>query len=206
MKKSIKQPINFSVSYGRMLYTPNGQVICHICGKAFNSLCKHISVHKIKASEYRKQFGLSGKQSLSSKEVIEKRRNALLEDGRIQHLSARNVFETGNTEGSIKPFQWRISQATKEPSDEARQKRSERGKRLHKMGTFANWGKATGYKKTKKERRKEAGETLPFWRQVAACLRELRANPKPEEELLLTYPKKAVRIALKLRVKELLEI
>jgi len=202
MKKSIKQPINFSVSYGRMLYTPNGQVICHICGKAFAILGNHLRSHNITASEYRKQFGLSNKQSLSSKEVIEKRRNALLEDGRIQHLSARNVFETGNTEGSIKPFQWRISQATKESSDEARQKREKQGK---KAGRFKWWTKPR-YRRTEEEKIAAVWARFPFEKQVIACLRELRANPKPEEELLLTYPKKAVRKALKLCVKELMKI
>ena len=203
MKKSIKQQVNPNISYGRMLYTPNGQVICHICGKAFNSLCKHISVHNITASEYRKQFGLSGKQSLSSKEVIEKRRNAL-DETRIAKLVANQVrFETGHAGcEKIKSFQWRISQATKESSDEARQKREKQGK---KAGRFKWWTKPR-YRRTEEEKIAAVWARFPFEKQVIACLRELRANPKPEEELLLTYPKKAVRIALKLRVKELMKI
>lgn len=46
-------------SKGSIYYAPNGDPICHICGKAMRKLGSHIALaHKITQQEYRERFGL----------------------------------------------------------------------------------------------------------------------------------------------------
>lgn len=62
-------------SEGEIAYNSDGKVICHICGRAYNSLGTHIQCyHKITAKEYRIQFGLDVSARLSSVDLIELRR------------------------------------------------------------------------------------------------------------------------------------
>lgn len=45
---------------GEVKYSPDGKVICHICGKAFNKVLSHATqYHGIQALDYKKEFGLN---------------------------------------------------------------------------------------------------------------------------------------------------
>lgn len=69
-------------------------VVCMVCGKGgFKTLTRHLNVvHNMKPGEYRKQFGIPSKQSLSAKSFTEERRKMALERGLgVQLAKARAV-------------------------------------------------------------------------------------------------------------------
>jgi predicted transcriptional regulator len=59
------------------------EVICMVCGKGgFKTLTRHLNIaHNMKPSEYKKQFGIHSKQSLSAKSLTEARRKMAEERG-----------------------------------------------------------------------------------------------------------------------------
>ena len=70
------------------------EVICMICGKGgFKTLTRHLThVHDIKPGEYKKEFGIPSKQSLSAKSLTEARRKMAMERGLGENLAkAREV-------------------------------------------------------------------------------------------------------------------
>lgn len=45
--------------YGEVVYTSEGLLVCHICGKAFKKLGAHVwNTHKIRSREYKQMYGL----------------------------------------------------------------------------------------------------------------------------------------------------
>lgn len=47
-------------NYGEIIKTPDGRLVCHICGKAFNKLGAYVvQKHKITSYDYKKIFGLN---------------------------------------------------------------------------------------------------------------------------------------------------
>jgi len=58
------------------------EVICMVCSKGgFKTLKRHLTVaHNLKPAEYRKQFGIPAKQSLSAKNYVESRRKSAIEN------------------------------------------------------------------------------------------------------------------------------
>ena len=59
------------------------EVICMVCSKGkMKTLTRHLNmVHKMKPGEYRKQFGISGKQPLTAKSYSESRKKMAEERG-----------------------------------------------------------------------------------------------------------------------------
>ncbi len=46
-------------NYGKVEYSEDGKVICHICGKSFNKLLTHVwQAHGLSEKEYKLKFGL----------------------------------------------------------------------------------------------------------------------------------------------------
>ena len=63
-------------------YFKKDEVICIICNKGFKTLKKHLDMaHQLKPGEYRKQFGISSKQSLAAKSYSDSRRQMALDKG-----------------------------------------------------------------------------------------------------------------------------
>lgn len=62
-------------------------ITCLICNKSFKSLSVHLRLeHQMNTSEYRKQFGIPAKTSLSSKMLSAKRRKIARESGAGERL------------------------------------------------------------------------------------------------------------------------
>lgn len=66
-------PITYELpEYGEVAYSPEGKPICHICGKAFDKLIAHVwQIHRLRAREYKKEFGLDVIKGIMSKESTE---------------------------------------------------------------------------------------------------------------------------------------
>lgn len=63
---------------GEVAYTPDGKVVCHICGKSFNAVLSHArQYHKISALDYKKEFGLDTTKGLLSDLTKQKHINAV---------------------------------------------------------------------------------------------------------------------------------
>ena len=57
-------------------------ITCLICGKSMKTLTRHLkTAHDLKPGQYRKQFGISSKQSLAAKSYSESRRQMALDRG-----------------------------------------------------------------------------------------------------------------------------
>jgi predicted transcriptional regulator len=70
------------------------EVICMICNKGkMKTLARHLmQVHNMKPGEYRKQFGIPSKQSLTAKSFSESRRQMAMDRGLADNLAkAREV-------------------------------------------------------------------------------------------------------------------
>lgn len=63
-------------SKGTVLYSPNGDVVCHICGQAHAKLCQHAwYVHGISPREYKLKFGLRPAFKLTNQKYSHKMRD-----------------------------------------------------------------------------------------------------------------------------------
>ena len=59
--------------YGRVQYTLEGLLVCHICGKSFRKLASHVvQKHKIEARDNKVTFGLNTTIGLVTDELREK--------------------------------------------------------------------------------------------------------------------------------------
>lgn len=83
---------------GVIACTPEGKVICHICGKAYKKLGNHIyQIHHITTKEYRKQFELKKKPltelgyHLHMREIIDPKSVQNLEAGKDNRFGASNA-------------------------------------------------------------------------------------------------------------------
>ena len=57
-------------------------ITCLICGKSMKTLARHLmTAHGLKPGQYRKQFGISSKQSLAAKSYSESRRQMAIDRG-----------------------------------------------------------------------------------------------------------------------------
>jgi len=57
-------------------------ITCLICGKSMKTLTRHLkTAHDLKPGQYRKQFGISSKQSLAAKSYSESRRQMAIDRG-----------------------------------------------------------------------------------------------------------------------------
>ncbi|GAM11355.1 transcriptional regulatory protein ros [Geobacter sp. OR-1] len=74
------------------------EVICLVCGKGgFKTLTRHLnSAHGMKPKEYRKQFGISSKQSLSARSLTEARRKVAQERGLGNNLAKARQVKAAN--------------------------------------------------------------------------------------------------------------
>ena len=76
------------------------EVICLVCGKrGMKTLTRHLkSLHDLKPSAYRKQFGIPSSQSLSSKDFSESRRLMALERGLADNLAKARQVRAANVQ------------------------------------------------------------------------------------------------------------
>ena len=64
-------------------------VTCLICGKSMKTLTRHLKTsHDLKPGQYKKQFGIPGKQSLAAKSYSESRRQMAIDRGLGDKLAA----------------------------------------------------------------------------------------------------------------------
>ena len=64
-------------------------VTCLICGKSMKTLTRHLKTsHDLKPGQYKKQFGIPGKQSLAAKSYSESRRQMAIDKGLGDKLAA----------------------------------------------------------------------------------------------------------------------
>lgn len=79
---------------GEVGYAPDGKVICHICGKAFNKVLNHASqYHGISSVEYKKEFGLDIGKGLISHSTREKLQTAVQKHYEV--VVAQNLIKNG---------------------------------------------------------------------------------------------------------------
>lgn len=58
---------------GEVKYSPDGLVICHVCGKAYKKLMNHTwQIHGLTEKEYKLEFGLNATQGLICEETKQK--------------------------------------------------------------------------------------------------------------------------------------
>ena len=74
------------------------EVICMICGKGgMKTLTRHLKhVHDIKPGEYKKEFGIPSKQSLSARSYSESRRQMALDRGLADNLAKARAVRMAN--------------------------------------------------------------------------------------------------------------
>lgn len=68
-----KLPVYELPKKGEIKYTPDGKVVCHICGRGFKKPLNHAYLcHGVTAYDYKKEFGLDVGKGLLSSDVKEK--------------------------------------------------------------------------------------------------------------------------------------
>ncbi|QXE91930.1 MucR family transcriptional regulator [Geomonas subterranea] len=77
-----------------------GEVVCMLCGKGgFKTLARHLNTaHGMKPGEYKKQFGIPGKQPLAAKNYSEARRKMALDRGLADNLAKARGVRMANIE------------------------------------------------------------------------------------------------------------
>jgi predicted transcriptional regulator len=74
------------------------EVICLLCNKGgFKTLTRHLTTaHQIKPKDYKKQFGISAKQSLSAKSLTESRKQNAIDKGLGDNLAKAREVKAAN--------------------------------------------------------------------------------------------------------------
>jgi len=74
------------------------EVICMVCGKGgFKTLARHLKqAHDLKPGQYKKQFGIPGKQSLAASSFSEARRKSALDRGLGNNLAKAREVRAAN--------------------------------------------------------------------------------------------------------------
>lgn len=88
---------------GEVGYSPDGKVICHICGKSFNKVLNHAQqYHGISSVEYKKEFGLDIGKGLISNSTKKKLQAAVQKhyDVVVRENLVRNGEKTRFLKGS----------------------------------------------------------------------------------------------------------
>lgn len=82
-----------------------GEVVCMLCGKGgFKTLARHLNTaHGMKPGEYKKQFGIPGKQPLAAKNYSESRRKMALDRGLADNLAKARGVRMANIEAKKTP-------------------------------------------------------------------------------------------------------
>lgn len=117
---------------GEIGYAPDGKVVCHICGKAFDKVLKHAyQYHGILAVEYKKEFGLDLGKGLISDSTKRKHQIAVKKhyDVVVHQNLIKNGEKTRFTKGSYGRPKEKVSlQCYKELSDRFKKIRPKREK------------------------------------------------------------------------------
>lgn len=95
-----------------------GEVVCMLCGKGgFKTLARHLNTaHGMKPGEYKKQFGIPGKQPLAAKNYSEARRKMALDRGLADNLAKARGVRMANIEAKkATPVKPRAAKAPKAP-------------------------------------------------------------------------------------------
>lgn len=102
-----------------------GEVVCMLCGKGgFKTLARHLNTaHGMKPGEYKKQFGIPGKQPLAAKNYSEARRKMALDRGLADNLAKARGVRMANIEAKKStPVKPRAAKAAKAPKESAKAK------------------------------------------------------------------------------------
>lgn len=82
--------------YGEIVYTANGLLVCHICGKAFIKLGGHVwAKHRILVRDYCKMYGLDVGKGLCSVEHKKVLREKLMKH--YDEVVVDNLIEGGRS-------------------------------------------------------------------------------------------------------------
>ncbi|WP_129126180.1 MucR family transcriptional regulator [Geomonas oryzae] len=95
-----------------------GEVVCMLCGKGgFKTLARHLNTaHGMKPGEYKKQFGIPGKQPLAAKNYSEARRKMALDRGLADNLAKARGVRMANIEAKkAAPVKAKAAKALKAP-------------------------------------------------------------------------------------------
>lgn len=113
-----------------VLKESNGKVECHICGKWFIELGRHVSAkHKVSADEYRAYFGLATKRALCPKSFSKERSERAKEQGLGKHTTTPKMTSE----------QYSLIAYKREARLETATKRKEQLAKISKMGNDARW-------------------------------------------------------------------
>lgn len=113
--------------FGRLIRDEStDSVICHVCGRAFQSLGAHVRVHGMTAAEYRNEFGLLRSRALSARSLSHTQSRAA---GSRYHTSreAQERFAAGRSmarSGELNRRRWPGARELDEP-DELRRVRQD---------------------------------------------------------------------------------
>lgn len=105
-----------------------GEVVCMLCGKGgFKTLARHLNTaHGMKPGEYKKQFGIPGKQPLAAKNYSEARRKMALDRGLADNLAKARGVRMANIEAKkatpVKPRAAKAPKAPKAPKEASKAK------------------------------------------------------------------------------------
>jgi predicted transcriptional regulator len=109
-----------------------GEVVCMVCGKGgFKTLARHLSTsHGLKPGEYKKQFGIPSKQSLSAKNYSEARRKMAQDRGLADNLAKAREVRMANIEAKkATPTKAKAAKGTKVAKVAKAEKGAKRGPR-----------------------------------------------------------------------------
>lgn len=82
--------------YGKVVHTPDGRVVCHICGKAFTKLGAHVvQKHEMTSREYKEMYGLDVGKGLITDEHRMHLRGCVMRN--YDKVVAQNLIECGDS-------------------------------------------------------------------------------------------------------------
>lgn len=94
LKLDSKRPVYELPKKGEVEYSPDGLVICHICGRAYKKLMAHVwQVHGIYEKDYKKEFGLNISRGLICDETKEKLQNSVAKH--YEKVVEKNLIKGG---------------------------------------------------------------------------------------------------------------
>lgn len=79
---------------GEVKYSPDGLVICHVCGKAYKKLMNHArQIHGLTEKEYKMEFGLNANQGLICESTKRKLQHAV--EKHYDTVVLKNLIKNG---------------------------------------------------------------------------------------------------------------
>lgn len=95
--EEVKPAITAKKSIGKNAIT------CIICGESMKTLSRHLMAkHNMKASEYRKEFGIPRTQALAAKSYSETRKKMAIESGLGEKLAAARIANAEKKNAAVK--------------------------------------------------------------------------------------------------------